>query len=261
MAVPTYIGANATRGSTQTVLAHPSALEVGDLILVAAWNNGNKTDAPAYPSITTTGYQLLLEATGDNDVIDYNFGARASARVWFKVADEAAVTSPSNTTIVDATGVLSAALICYRGTGRPASFNVTANVSAVHGTTLTAPSVNLTRDGHQACFFGATTGDPGVIPTLTPESSLTQRAETEQLKASSLVADVTLGAGASGARTATTNDVDYAWVAFSVAVAWGPTVAPPARLFPREDGLGVGGGRHFPPPKSQQRSNRRFGYY
>lgn len=37
--------------------------------------------------------------------------------------------------------------------------------------------------------------------------------------------------------------------------------APPARLFPREDGLGVGGGRHFPPAKSQQRSGRRFGYY
>lgn len=40
-----------------------------------------------------------------------------------------------------------------------------------------------------------------------------------------------------------------------------PTVAPPARLFPRDDGLGVGGGRGFPPPKSQQRSGRRFGYY
>ena len=39
------------------------------------------------------------------------------------------------------------------------------------------------------------------------------------------------------------------------------TVAPPCRLFPRGDGLGVGGGRHFPPSKSQQRSGRRFGYY
>lgn len=38
-------------------------------------------------------------------------------------------------------------------------------------------------------------------------------------------------------------------------------VAPPCRLFPRDDGLGVGGGRIFPPPKSQQRSGRRFGYY
>ena len=37
--------------------------------------------------------------------------------------------------------------------------------------------------------------------------------------------------------------------------------APPCRLLPREDGLGVGGGRHFPPAKSQQRSGRRFGYY
>ena len=35
----------------------------------------------------------------------------------------------------------------------------------------------------------------------------------------------------------------------------------PCRLFPREDGLGVGGGRIFPPPRSQQRSLRRFGYY
>lgn len=40
-----------------------------------------------------------------------------------------------------------------------------------------------------------------------------------------------------------------------------PTVAPPARLFPRADGLGVGSGRHFPPAQSQQRSGRRFGYY
>ena len=38
-------------------------------------------------------------------------------------------------------------------------------------------------------------------------------------------------------------------------------VAPPARLFPRPDGLGVGGGRIYPPPKSQQLSGRRFGYY
>lgn len=37
--------------------------------------------------------------------------------------------------------------------------------------------------------------------------------------------------------------------------------APPCRLFPRADGLGVGGGRNFPPPKSRQRSSRRFGYY
>ena len=36
---------------------------------------------------------------------------------------------------------------------------------------------------------------------------------------------------------------------------------PPARLFPREDGLGVGGGRIYPPPKSQQLSGRRFGHY
>ena len=38
-------------------------------------------------------------------------------------------------------------------------------------------------------------------------------------------------------------------------------VAPPCRLFPRGDGLGVGSGRRFPPPKSQQKSGRRFGYY
>lgn len=37
--------------------------------------------------------------------------------------------------------------------------------------------------------------------------------------------------------------------------------APPCRIFPRADGLGVGSGRRFPPPKSQQRSGRRFGYY
>lgn len=49
----------------------------------------------------------------------------------------------------------------------------------------------------------------------------------------------------------------------SVIFALGPTPtdAPPCRLFPRGDGLGVGSGRHFPPSKSQQRSGRRFGYY
>lgn len=46
-----------------------------------------------------------------------------------------------------------------------------------------------------------------------------------------------------------------------VVYSMAPTVAPPCRLFPRDDGLGVGGGRHYPPPKSQQRSGRRFGYY
>lgn len=35
----------------------------------------------------------------------------------------------------------------------------------------------------------------------------------------------------------------------------------PCRLFPRSDGLGVGGGRNYPPPKSQQRSSRGVGYY
>lgn len=39
--------------------------------------------------------------------------------------------------------------------------------------------------------------------------------------------------------------------------------APPCRIYPRSDGLGVGAGRAYPPPKSQQRSpgNRGVGYY
>lgn len=38
--------------------------------------------------------------------------------------------------------------------------------------------------------------------------------------------------------------------------------APPRRLFPREDGLGVGGARrHWPPPRSYQRGARRAGGY
>lgn len=42
-----------------------------------------------------------------------------------------------------------------------------------------------------------------------------------------------------------------------------PGEAPPCRIFPRSDGLGVGAGRAYPPPKSQQRSpgNRGVGYY
>lgn len=39
------------------------------------------------------------------------------------------------------------------------------------------------------------------------------------------------------------------------------TFAPPARKYPREDGLGVGARRHYPPPRSQQRSGRRVGGY
>lgn len=37
--------------------------------------------------------------------------------------------------------------------------------------------------------------------------------------------------------------------------------APPCRLLQRSDGLGVGSGRNYPPPKSQQRSFRGVGYY
>lgn len=37
--------------------------------------------------------------------------------------------------------------------------------------------------------------------------------------------------------------------------------APPCRLYPREDHLGVGSGRIWPPPKSQQASPRRAGGY
>ena len=56
--------------------------------------------------------------------------------------------------------------------------------------------------------------------------------------------------------------VDVGGMVSLVGTLWPYTVgAPPCRLFPRGDGLGVGGGRHFPPPKSQQRSGRRFGYY
>lgn len=40
----------------------------------------------------------------------------------------------------------------------------------------------------------------------------------------------------------------------------GAAVAPPGRLFPRDDYLSLGG-HHYPPPTSQQRSGRRFGYH
>ena len=56
---------------------------------------------------------------------------------------------------------------------------------------------------------------------------------------------------------------DYPSQIIEVRIAYATQVvgAPPCRLFPREDGLGVGGGRRFPPPKSQQASSRRVGYY
>lgn len=41
----------------------------------------------------------------------------------------------------------------------------------------------------------------------------------------------------------------------------GITLAPPCRLYPREDRLGVGSGRIWPAPKSQQASPRRAGGY
>lgn len=40
-----------------------------------------------------------------------------------------------------------------------------------------------------------------------------------------------------------------------------PTCAPPLRRYPRPDSLGVGVGRHYPPPATQQSSNRRAGGY
>lgn len=230
-------------------------------MIVAAFNNGNKTAAPSYPDVVGPGWTLLAEATGAVDVIGYNFGARTSARVWSKLATTADVGSYTK---VDSDNTLSTGLAVYRAAADAPT--AVAQVSTAQGVTLTAPAVAMPAPGFQTCFFGANAGDPGVITVLTAGGSLTQRAATGSTnthKAASLVADAAVGQGAAGAKTATMDDPegDWSWVAFSVAVIWGVPSAPPARLFPREDGLGVGGGRHFPPPKSQQRSNRRFGYY
>lgn len=258
---PTFVGAAAHRGTTASQVNNPSGMQVGDLMLVAAFNNGTKTSAASYPAVVGPGWTQLAEATGDNDVIGYNFGARTSARVWWKLATEADL---GGVTKVDSGNVLSIALAVYRSAK---AATVTAGVSSVHGQTLTAPSVQLSGNGFQVCFFGATSGDGGSITVLTPGSPLTQRAATGSTnthKAASLVADVAAVKGASGSKTATMDDPqgDWAWAAFSAAVvSTRRPVAPPARIFPRDDGLGVGGGRHFPPPKSQQRSGRRFGYY
>lgn len=68
-------------------------------------------------------------------------------------------------------------------------------------------------------------------------------------------------------RVTSTGDGSFTGAGFygarGVVIGLGPAlmVAPPGRLFPRDDGLGVGGGRIFPPPSSQQRSGRQFGYY
>lgn len=70
--------------------------------------------------------------------------------------------------------------------------------------------------------------------------------------------------GAVGAQTATDSgdiggDANVGrYVVFGVVPF---TIAPPCRLYPREDQLGVGSGRIWPPPKSQQFSNRRAGGY
>lgn len=51
------------------------------------------------------------------------------------------------------------------------------------------------------------------------------------------------------------------WSALTLRVSPVPTVAPPARLFPRTDDLGTASARVYPTPDSQQRSNRHIGYY
>lgn len=59
-------------------------------------------------------------------------------------------------------------------------------------------------------------------------------------------------------------DATLTWFIQEVAllVTYPTTDAPPRRLFPREDGLGVGGvRRHWPPSKSVQRGIRRAGGY
>lgn len=66
----------------------------------------------------------------------------------------------------------------------------------------------------------------------------------------------------SGLSPAAQFDAGVTWTA-TVLTARFVTHAPPCRLYPRSDRLGVGSGRIFPPPKSHQYSPRRSGatYY
>lgn len=66
--------------------------------------------------------------------------------------------------------------------------------------------------------------------------------------------------GVVGDQTSTDFFAPEGWPYVSFGVT-GIILAPPCRLHPREDQLGVGSGRIWPPPKSQQASPRRAGGY
>lgn len=70
---------------------------------------------------------------------------------------------------------------------------------------------------------------------------------------------------AATAFTYPSGSTSYQWYVYEAQLVLTiPSVdAPPCRIFPRSDGLGIGAGRAFPPPRSQQRSpgNRGVGYY
>lgn len=80
------------------------------------------------------------------------------------------------------------------------------------------------------------------------------------INASYALGTVALHADAVADQTTTDSSASGAWpyIAFGLDPA---AVAPPCRLHPREDELGVGSGRIWPPPRSQQFSPRRAGGY
>lgn len=66
--------------------------------------------------------------------------------------------------------------------------------------------------------------------------------------------------GIVGDQTSTDASAASGWPYMSFGLV-GQSVAPPCRVHPREDQLGVGSGRIWPPPRSHQASPRRAGGY
>lgn len=85
----------------------------------------------------------------------------------------------------------------------------------------------------------------------------TDWAATYQLNGSFVFADIGLHADTVADQASTYADTNP-YMSFGL---FGRVIAPPCRIHPREDQLGVGSGRVWPPPKSHQASPRRAGGY
>lgn len=170
---------------------------------------------------------------------------------------------PLNPQFVGAAGAHVSAAASAEDTAGGTAIIVRYQVAAAGpGTKL--PTVRLTRQGGDL-IFGYPTGE---APTSASWVEVTMDASSIQLEV--FLSDPTaweltlLAPGYDSAVETVPNGIQR-WNVYEARLTVLVPIfdAPPCRLHPRSDGLGVGGGRNYPPPRSQQRSlgHRGVGYY